>query len=61
MTSSIAAVYSKVYKNQFDHNDWTPDDCILPYHQSKLQAEKEAWKISKKYGLNLTTINPTRI
>ena len=36
MTSSIAAVYSKVYKNQFDHNDWTPDDCILPYHQSKL-------------------------
>ncbi|EIE24719.1 NAD(P)-binding protein [Coccomyxa subellipsoidea C-169] len=65
VTSSFAAVVKSQKGPQngslFTEEDWNDESSLddQPYRFSKTEAEKEAWAISKREGLDLVTINPT--
>lgn len=72
LTSSVAAVMGKAADKEgcFDETDWNytstaegspPGDGIDMYRYSKLVAEKEAWALAAKQGLELSTIMPSFI
>lgn len=67
LTSSLAAiVYGHTdYSKPFTTGDWTDVDSpkVTAYPESKLRAEREAWRIADGFGAQdrLTTINPGAI
>jgi dihydroflavonol-4-reductase len=65
VTSSSAAIFdsSRPTGQIFTEADWAdangaPEN---PYSNSKVMAERAAWKLADREGLRLTTINPTLI
>jgi len=59
ITSSIYAVqYTKEKKKFYNSNDFTDPETSPAYPRSKVLAEQIAWKIAKKYKLNVSSINP---
>ena len=74
LTSSVAAVMGKATDKPadqcFDEDDWNstsephgnpPGDGLDIYRYSKLIAEREAWRLAEKHGLEMASICPTFI
>ena len=72
LTSSIAAMLGKPTDKEscFDEDDWNfsstpegspPGDGLDMYRYSKLIAEREAWALAARHGLELSTICPSFI
>lgn len=65
VTSSIAAiVYGHTdYTRTFGTADWTNPDRASAYPESKVRAEREAWRLAEGFGARekLATINPGAI
>ncbi len=57
VTSSIAAVYSGVYKGTFDESCWGDTDNCSTYEKSKILAERALWELPKG-ETQVVAINP---
>lgn len=60
LTSSIVAIETPGRREALDEGNWLDmtSPTADPYGKSKALAEREAWAIAAREGLDLTTVNP---
>jgi dihydroflavonol-4-reductase len=59
-TSSVAAIGGQPLGRAKNEDDWN-GDFSLPYTYAKTEAERRAWKVAEKRGLDLRVVNPSMV
>jgi len=59
-TSSVAAIGGQPIGRRKNEDDWNKD-FSLPYTYAKTEAERRAWTVAEKRGLDLRVVNPSMV